>query len=78
MVAAIGAGRKADYAEEPQARPAGMAVGAEGQQLPQGAQPPERPKTQETYRRDSDKVGRNDPCPCGSGKKYKNCCGKLS
>ena len=24
----------------------------------------------------SDKVGRNDPCPCGSGKKYKNCCGK--
>ena len=24
----------------------------------------------------SKKVGRNDPCPCGSGKKYKNCCGK--
>ncbi len=24
----------------------------------------------------SDKVGRNDPCPCGSGKKYKKCCGK--
>ena len=24
----------------------------------------------------SSKVGRNDPCPCGSGKKYKNCCGK--
>ncbi|MTW20687.1 zinc chelation protein SecC [Allochromatium palmeri] len=23
----------------------------------------------------SDKVGRNDPCPCGSGKKYKKCCG---
>jgi len=23
-----------------------------------------------------DKVGRNDPCPCGSGKKYKNCCGR--
>ncbi|EFY06538.1 preprotein translocase, SecA subunit [Succinatimonas hippei YIT 12066] len=23
-------------------------------------------------------VGRNDPCPCGSGKKYKNCCGRLS
>ncbi|MCG2697671.1 SEC-C domain-containing protein [Candidatus Parcubacteria bacterium] len=22
------------------------------------------------------KVGRNDPCPCGSGKKYKKCCGK--
>lgn len=25
----------------------------------------------------SAKVGRNDPCPCGSGKKYKNCCGKV-
>ena len=24
----------------------------------------------------SNKVGRNDPCPCGSGKKYKQCCGK--
>jgi len=24
------------------------------------------------------KVGRNDPCPCGSGKKFKNCCGKSS
>jgi preprotein translocase subunit SecA len=23
-----------------------------------------------------DKPGRNDPCPCGSGKKYKKCCGK--
>ncbi|MDO4765862.1 MAG: preprotein translocase subunit SecA [Eubacteriales bacterium] len=27
-------------------------------------------------RRTSEKVGRNDPCPCGSGKKYKQCCGK--
>lgn len=26
--------------------------------------------------RREDKIGRNDPCPCGSGKKYKNCCGK--
>ncbi|MCL2545100.1 MAG: SEC-C metal-binding domain-containing protein, partial [Clostridia bacterium] len=31
---------------------------------------PNRPKKAET------KVGRNEPCPCGSGKKYKNCCGK--
>ncbi|RXZ42488.1 YecA family protein [Crenobacter cavernae] len=29
-----------------------------------------------TARRDAAKVGRNDPCPCGSGKKYKQCCGK--
>ena len=40
----------------------------------QGAQVPERERTQETYRRTQPKVGRNDPCPCGSGKKYKNCC----
>ena len=29
-----------------------------------------------TVRRTMPKVGRNDPCPCGSGKKYKNCCGR--
>ncbi|MDD5005089.1 MAG: preprotein translocase subunit SecA [Candidatus Omnitrophica bacterium] len=29
-----------------------------------------------TVKRDQPKVGRNDPCPCGSGKKYKKCCGK--
>jgi len=28
------------------------------------------------YTRNEQKVGRNDPCPCGSGKKYKKCCGK--
>jgi uncharacterized protein YecA (UPF0149 family) len=28
-----------------------------------------------TVQRDRPKVGRNDPCPCGSGKKYKRCCG---
>ena len=30
----------------------------------------------QTYRREGEKIGRNDLCPCGSGKKYKNCCGK--
>ena len=29
-----------------------------------------------TIRNEGPKVGRNDPCPCGSGKKYKNCCGR--
>ncbi len=29
-----------------------------------------------TYRRTTRKIGRNEPCPCGSGKKYKDCCGK--
>ena len=28
----------------------------------------------QTYVRDTPKIGRNDPCPCGSGKKYKKCC----
>ena len=28
------------------------------------------------YKRKGEKIGRNDPCPCGSGKKYKNCCGR--
>jgi len=32
----------------------------------------------ETFTRQERKVGRNDPCPCGSGKKYKHCHGKLS
>jgi len=38
-----------------------------------------RPQTDEKitpYRRTQPKVGRNDPCPCGSGKKYKKCCGR--
>ena len=33
----------------------------------------EKPKP---FVNDKPKIGRNDPCPCGSGKKYKNCCGK--
>ena len=36
----------------------------------------ENPEVDRTIRRETPKVGRNDPCPCGSGKKYKNCCGK--
>ncbi|MEO1939393.1 preprotein translocase subunit SecA [Candidatus Thioglobus sp.] len=34
------------------------------------------PVQQQTYTREQEKVGRNDPCPCGSGKKYKQCHGK--
>lgn len=37
---------------------------------------PEEIKKQVTVKNTEKKVGRNDPCPCGSGKKYKNCCGK--
>lgn len=36
----------------------------------------EKPRT--VVKSAAEKVGRNDPCPCGSGKKYKKCCGKLS
>ena len=34
------------------------------------------PEHSQTVVNEGPKVGRNDPCPCGSGKKYKNCCGK--
>ena len=37
---------------------------------------PNQEKTHEPIVNTEPKVGRNDPCPCGSGKKYKNCCGK--
>ncbi|MCB1986383.1 MAG: UPF0149 family protein [Burkholderiales bacterium] len=35
-------------------------------------------KHEKTFRRERTKVGRNDPCPCGSGKKYKKCCGQVT
>jgi len=41
-----------------------------------GRQMPEMPQSGTPIRRETPKVGRNDPCPCGSGKKYKKCCGK--
>ncbi len=34
-------------------------------------------QTQKPVHRTSDKIGRNAPCPCGSGKKYKKCCGRV-
>jgi len=36
---------------------------------------PEGEAPREPYKREGKKTGRNDPCPCGSGKKYKKCCG---
>jgi preprotein translocase subunit SecA len=47
-----------------------------GGNMPSAAPKAEKTGKQETIRRDMPKVGRNDPCPCGSGKKYKNCCGR--
>ncbi len=40
-----------------------------------GGLPQAQPAQKGTVRRDADKVGRNDPCPCGSGKKFKKCHG---
>jgi len=36
----------------------------------------ESQRTRQPHKRETFKVGRNDPCPCGSGKKYKYCCGR--
>jgi preprotein translocase subunit SecA len=38
---------------------------------------PEKLSNEQPFIRDERKVGRNEPCPCGSGKKYKQCHGKL-
>ena len=43
-----------------------------------GGHPPEQEDKAQPFVRDGQKVGRNQPCPCGSGKKYKQCCGKLN
>jgi len=43
-------------------------------QPPQTQPPQTQPPRQKPYSRSQPKVGRNDPCPCGSGRKYKNCC----
>jgi preprotein translocase subunit SecA len=51
-----------------QAPPAGFRFSAP----PKTGGPPTRPQTMV---RKTEKVGRNNPCPCGSGKKYKKCCG---
>ncbi|MFP4671343.1 MAG: preprotein translocase subunit SecA [Desulfohalobiaceae bacterium] len=40
-----------------------------------GSQQSEGPAAKQPYKRKDPKVGRNDPCPCGSGRKYKKCCG---
>lgn len=49
-----------------------LATGGDG--LEGGDQP--QIQIPKTVKREAPKVGRNDPCPCGSGKKFKQCCGK--
>ncbi len=49
-------------------------TGQSGGGIPANAAP--KPKKVPTVLKNGKKVGRNDPCPCGSGKKYKQCCGR--
>ncbi|MGH8122071.1 MAG: SEC-C metal-binding domain-containing protein, partial [Rudaea sp.] len=56
------------------AQPAQPAAGA----APDHADSAPRPPVQMPVQRDQPKIGRNDPCPCGSGKKYKQCHGRLA
>jgi preprotein translocase subunit SecA len=50
-----------------------------GEEQPQeGAEAQDRLEKQHPFVRPGQKIGRNDPCPCGSGKKYKQCHGRLS
>ena len=48
------------------------------QALEQAGADAEAPPAAQTFVRQGQKVGRNDPCPCGSGKKYKHCHGRLT
>ena len=43
---------------------------------PQASENKETNSSPTPYKREGEKIGRNDPCPCGSGKKYKKCHGK--
>jgi hypothetical protein len=61
---------KASEALYPLSNPRADSAGTWGSGLPFDALPPV-----ETVVRSGPKTGRNDPCPCGSGKKYKKCCG---
>jgi preprotein translocase subunit SecA len=60
---------------ETAALPVAEAIG-ERVEVPIGGVGSSTPVQQQT--RDQPKIGRNDPCPCGSGKKYKQCHGKLA
>ncbi|MFH1843942.1 MAG: preprotein translocase subunit SecA [bacterium] len=54
------------YSQQPAAAPG---------QPPQAPAGPDQPGQKRPVQRELPKVGRNDPCPCGSGQKYKKCCG---
>ncbi|MGC1729949.1 MAG: SEC-C metal-binding domain-containing protein, partial [Steroidobacteraceae bacterium] len=53
-------------------------VGGRSARGPAAAPPPPEAESGSPFVRGERKVGRNEPCPCGSGKKYKHCHGALS
>ena len=57
-----------------QEQPSGVTSSSDGSGAPGQGDAPSAPPV--TFVRDAPKVGRNAPCPCGSGKKYKQCCGR--
>ena len=68
--------RNVDYGRGEMEDTVGTAGGGDS-----GAPAPTGPRSDEpvkprTYHREQPKIGRNEPCPCGSGKKYKKCCGR--
>jgi preprotein translocase subunit SecA len=65
--------RKDEYRDEARSQAARQS----SPNMPKEAPKPEEAKRPETFRRETPKVGRNELCPCGSGKKYKNCHGKM-
>ena len=69
-----GENKKEDFESSEMNVRRGPALASGSGQMPQAAPKPEDARKPETFRREQPKVGRNDPCPCGSGKKYKNCC----
>ena len=67
-----GVARKDEFRDEGN----GARAAAVAQAMQQATPKPQERRKPETFKRETPKVGRNDPCPCNSGKKYKNCCGK--
>ncbi len=75
----IGSTWSAANAPNAATRPQQQAVSAEMQRTQQqqdDAIEASKDQKVQTFRNKTPRIGRNDPCPCGSGKKYKNCCGK--
>ena len=66
--------QRTDLSKMRTSRPGGE--GEEAARARAAAEGVSQPVRQETIRRQDPKVGRNDPCPCGSGKKYKHCHGR--